>query len=103
MEFSSFLLDETVVKIKIKCVVKVGAKMKTIVKYVVLKSLDYQLGTPLFQEEIEADSQYFDQIPSLISFQNLQFKVKSKELKRIYLAEEQEDSQTIIVKVIAQA
>ncbi len=27
--------------------------MKTTVKYVVLKSLDYQLGTPLFQEELE--------------------------------------------------
>jgi hypothetical protein len=30
----------------------------------------------------------------------LQFKVKSKELKRLYLAEEQEDTQTIIVKVV---
>ena len=75
--------------------------MKTTVKYVVLKSLDYQLGTPLFQEEIEADAMYFDQIPSVISFQNHQFKVKSKEQKRIYLAEENTDSQTIIVKVIA--
>ncbi|MDM1343373.1 hypothetical protein HXZ95_03785 [Acinetobacter pseudolwoffii] len=74
--------------------------MKTTVKYVVLKSLDYQLGTPLFQEEIDADSQYFDQIPSTISYQNLQFKVKSKELKRLHLAEEQEDTQTIIVKVV---
>jgi hypothetical protein len=77
--------------------------MKTTVKYVVLKSLDYQLGTPLFQEEIDADAQYFDQIPSIITYQNHQFKVKSKEQKRIYLAEEQEDSQTIIVKVITQA
>jgi hypothetical protein len=75
--------------------------MKTIVKYVVLKSLDYQLGTPLFQEEIEADGQYFDQIPSVITFQNHEFKVKSKELKRVYLAEEQDESQTIIVKVLA--
>ena len=75
--------------------------MKTTVKYVVLKSLDYQLGTPLFQEEIEADAMYFDQIPSVISFQNHQFKIKSKEQKRIYLAEENTDSQTIIVKVIA--
>ena len=75
--------------------------MKTTVKYSVLKSLDYQLGTPLFQEEIEADGQYFDQIPSIISYQNLKFKVKSKELKRLYLAEEQEESQTIIVKVVA--
>ncbi|OTG80764.1 hypothetical protein B9T31_15790 [Acinetobacter sp. ANC 4558] len=77
--------------------------MKTIVKYVVLKSLDYQLGTPLFQEEIDADSQYFDQIPATISYQNHKFKVKSKELKRIFLAEEQEEMQTIIVKVITQA
>jgi len=74
--------------------------MKTTVKYVVLKSLDYQLGTPLFQEEIDVDGQYFDQIPSTISYQNLQFKVKSKELKRLHLAEEQEDTQTIIVKVV---
>ena len=74
--------------------------MKTTVKYVVLKSLDYQLGTPLFQEEIDADGQDFDQIPSTISYQNLQFKVKSKELKRLHLAEEQEDTQTIIVKVV---
>ncbi|WOE32088.1 MULTISPECIES: hypothetical protein [unclassified Acinetobacter] len=75
--------------------------MKTTVKYVVLKNLDYQLGTPLFQEQIEADGQYFDQIPAIISFQNHQFKVKSKELKRVYLVEEQEEHQTIIVKVIA--
>ena len=65
--------------------------------------MDYQLGTPLFQEEIEADGQYFDQIPSVISYQNLQFRVKSKEQKRIYLAEEQEENQTIIVRVIAQS
>lgn len=76
--------------------------MKTTVKYVVLKSMDYQLGTPLFQEEIDADAQYFDQIPAVISFQNHQFKVKSKEQKRVYLAEEQEDTQTIIVRVISQ-
>ncbi|OTG83289.1 hypothetical protein B9T33_02455 [Acinetobacter sp. ANC 5054] len=75
--------------------------MKTIVKYVVLKSLDYQLGTPLFQEELDAEGSYFDQIPSVIQYQNHQFKVKSKELKRIFLAEENEDTQTIIVKVLA--
>lgn len=75
--------------------------MKTIVKYVVLKSLDYQLGTPLFQEELDVDGSYFDQIPSVIQYQNHQFKVKSKELKRIFLAEENEDTQTIIVKVLA--
>lgn len=75
--------------------------MKTTVKYVVLKSLDYQLGTPLFQEELNADSQYFDQIPAEITCQNHKFKVKSKELKRLYLAEELEETQTIIVKVVA--
>ncbi len=75
--------------------------MKTTVKYVVLKSLDYQLGTPLFQEELDVDGLYFDQIPSIIQYQNHQFKVKSKELKQVYLAEENEDSQTIIVKVLS--
>lgn len=75
--------------------------MKTTVKYVVLKSLDYQLGTPLFQEELNADSQYFDQIPAEITYQNHKFKVKSKELKRLYFAEELEETQTIIVKVVA--
>jgi hypothetical protein len=75
--------------------------MKTTVKYVVLKSLDYQLGTPLFQEELNADSQYFDQISAEITYQNHKFKVKSKELKRLYLAEELEETQTIIVKVVA--
>ena len=75
--------------------------MKTTVKYVVLKSLDYQLGTPLFQEELNADSQYFDQIPAEITYQNHKFKVKSKELKRLYLAEELEETQTIIVKVVS--
>ncbi|RKG30911.1 hypothetical protein [Acinetobacter tianfuensis] len=75
--------------------------MKTTVKYVVLKSMDYQLGTPLFQEEIDAGSQYFDQIPAEITYQNHIFKVKSKELKRVQITEEFEDSQTIIVKVIA--
>ena len=74
--------------------------MKTTVKYVVLKSLDYQLGTPLFQEEIDAGADYFDQIPSTFEYQNLKLKVKSKELKRVFLAEENEESQTIIVKVV---
>ncbi|GAA5555769.1 hypothetical protein Asch01_00459 [Acinetobacter schindleri] len=75
--------------------------MKTTVKYVVLKSLDYQLGTPLFQEEIDADAQYFDQIPTIITYQNLKLKVKSKELKRLQLPDEKEDTQTIIVKMVA--
>ena len=75
--------------------------MKTTVKYVVLKSSDYQFGTTLFQEELDVDSQYFDQIPTEIAYQNHKFKVKSKELKRLYLVEDQEDSQTIIVKVLS--
>ena len=75
--------------------------MKTIVKYVVLKNLDYQLGTPLFQEELEADALYFDQIPDVISYQNLKFKVKSKELKRKQNAHDTTFEQNIIVRVIA--
>ena len=75
--------------------------MKTTVKYVVLKSSDYQFGTTLFQEELDVDSQYFDQIPAEIAYQNHKFKVKSKELKRLYLVEDQDDSQTIIVKVLS--
>ena len=75
--------------------------MKTTVKYVVLKSSDYQFGVTLFQEELDVDSQYFDQIPAEIAYQNHKFKVKSKELKRLYLVEDQDDSQTIIVKVLS--
>jgi hypothetical protein len=56
--------------------------MKTTVKYVVLKSREYQLGTPLFEESIEAEGDYFDQIPDVIHYQNHEFKVKSKELNR---------------------
>ena len=52
--------------------------MKTTVKYVVLKSSDYQFGATLFQEELDVDSQYFDQIPTEIAYQNHKFKVKSK-------------------------
>ena len=75
--------------------------MKTTVKYVVLKSKDYQLGTPLFEETIEADANYFDQIPSIIQFQNHDFKLKSKELTRKQIFDDFEESQTILVKVIA--
>lgn len=42
--------------------------MQTTVKYVVLKSKEYQLGTPLFEESIEADGNYFDQIPNVIHY-----------------------------------
>ncbi|EZQ01007.1 MULTISPECIES: hypothetical protein [unclassified Acinetobacter] len=75
--------------------------MKTTVKYVVLKSKDYQLGTPLFEETIEADYAYFDSIPSVIQYQNHEFKVKSKELNRKQIFDDFEESQTILVKVIA--
>ncbi|MHA3051523.1 hypothetical protein E0H77_11980 [Acinetobacter sp. ANC 4633] len=77
--------------------------MKTIVKYIALKSKDYQLGHALFEEELEETSDYFERIPSHIQFQNLQFKVKSKELTRKQVFDDFEESQTIIVKVIAVA
>lgn len=75
--------------------------MKTTVKYVVLKSKDYQLGTALFEESLDVDSQYFDAIPSIIRFQNHDFKVKSKELSRKQIFDDFEESQSILVKVIA--
>lgn len=75
--------------------------MKTTVKYVVLKSREYQLGTPLFEENIEADANYFDQIPNIIHYQNHDFKVKSKELTRKQIFDDFEEFQTILVKVIA--
>ncbi|ENV48308.1 hypothetical protein P255_01189 [Acinetobacter brisouii CIP 110357] len=75
--------------------------MKTIVKYIALKNKDYQLGHALFEEELEETGDYFDRIPSHIQFQNLQFKVKSKELTRKQVFDDVEESQTIIVKVIA--
>ncbi|ATZ63859.1 MULTISPECIES: hypothetical protein [Acinetobacter] len=75
--------------------------MKTTVKYVVLKSREYQLGTPLFEESIEAEGDYFDQIPDVIHYQNHEFKVKSKELNRKQIFDDFEESQTILVKVIA--
>ena len=75
--------------------------MKTTVKYVVLKSKDYQLGTVLFEDELEATPQYFDEIPAVIQFQNRDFKVKSKELTRKQIFDDFEESQTILVKVLA--
>lgn len=75
--------------------------MKTTVKYVVLKSREYQLGTPLFEESIEAEANYFDQIPNIIHYQNHDFKVKSKELTRKQIYDDFEEFQTILVKVIA--
>ena len=80
--------------------------MKTTVKYIVLKSKEYQLGTSLFEENIEADKDYFDQIPSVIRYQNHDFKVSSKELSRKYIvddsdAAQSEDTQSIVIKLIA--
>ena len=75
--------------------------MKTTVKYVVLKSREYQLGTPLFEESLDVDQQYFDQIPEIIRYQQHDFKVKSKELVRKQIFDDFEESQSILVKVIA--
>lgn len=75
--------------------------MKTTVKYVVLKSKDYQLGTSLFEEDLDVDHSYFDEIPDVIRFQNHDFKVKSKELVRKQIFDDFEESQTILVKVIS--
>ncbi|AOA58686.1 hypothetical protein [Acinetobacter larvae] len=77
--------------------------MKTTVKYMVLKSKDYQLGTPLFEESLDADSDYFTQIPAIIHYQNHAFQVKSKELVHKQIFDDFEESQTILVKVIALA
>lgn len=75
--------------------------MKTTVKYVVLKSKDYQLGTSLFEEELDVEASYFDEIPNVISFQNHEFKVKSKEVVRKQIFDEFEEHQIILVKVLA--
>ncbi|MFT4021646.1 MAG: hypothetical protein QM666_09040 [Acinetobacter sp.] len=75
--------------------------MKTSVKYIVIKSKDYQLGRPLFEEELDVTGNYFDEIPTEIEYQNHKFKVKSKELNRKQIFDEFEESQSIIVKVIA--
>ena len=75
--------------------------MKTTVKYVVIKSREYQLGTPLFEETLDVGSQYFDEIPAIIHYQQHDFKVKSKELIRKQIFDDFEESQSILVKVIA--
>ena len=75
--------------------------MKTTVKYDVLKSREYQLGTPLFEESLDVDQHYFDQIPDVIHYQQHDFKVKSKELVRKQIFDDFEESQSILVKVIA--
>ncbi|MBU3848467.1 MAG: hypothetical protein H9855_16165 [Candidatus Acinetobacter avistercoris] len=75
--------------------------MKTTVKYVVLRSKDYQLGTVLFEESLDVTADYFDEIPSVIHFQGHDFKVKSKELTRKQIFDDFEESQNILVKVIS--
>lgn len=75
--------------------------MKTTVKYIVLKSKDYQLGTSLFEENLDSDSGYFDRIPEIIRYQQHDFRVKSKELQRKQVFNDFEESQLIVVKVIA--
>ena len=48
-------------------------KMRTTVKYVVLKGDDYQLGTALDEEHLDAGSTYFDNIPSVVTFNGRDF------------------------------
>ena len=43
---------------------------------------------------------YFDEIPSVIQYQNHEFKVKSKEMVRKQIFDDFEESQTILIKVI---
>lgn len=74
--------------------------MKTTVKYVVLKSKDYQLGTALFEESLDVNADYFNEIPSIIHFQGHDFKVKSKEVSRKQIFDDFEEFQVILVKVI---
>lgn len=77
--------------------------MKTVVKYILLKSKEYQLGHVLCEDEIEATGHYFDEISTHIEYQNRSFKVLSKELsrKKFYDDTDAIESQTIIIKVIS--
>lgn len=75
--------------------------MKTVVKYIVLKSKEYQLGHLLYEEEIDAQSDYFDQLPETIVYQNLKFNVLSKELNRVKKIGDIDETQTIKVKLVA--
>ncbi|PZT89098.1 MAG: hypothetical protein DI627_02155 [Acinetobacter sp.] len=76
-------------------------KMRTTVKYVVLKGDDYQLGTALDEEHLDAGSTYFDNIPSVVTFNGRDFRVKYKELIRKQTYDENDESQHILVKMIA--
>ncbi|ESK40026.1 hypothetical protein [Acinetobacter nectaris] len=76
--------------------------MKTIVKYIVLKSKEYQLGSPLPEVELNESADYFDQIPDIIEHQNHKFKVLSKELSRKKtLDDDIEEVQQIVIKMVA--
>ncbi len=76
--------------------------MKTTVKYVVLKGDDYQLGTPLHEDQLDAPAEYFDQIPTTYIFNGRNFRLKYKEVNRKYSHyDEIEESQNILVKLIA--
>lgn len=76
--------------------------MKTVVKYIVLKSKEYQLGSPLHEVELKASANYFDEIPDVVEHQNHKFKVLSKELNRKKIFEDEiEEIQHIIVKMVA--
>ncbi|MBF7682423.1 hypothetical protein I2F27_03635 [Acinetobacter sp. B5B] len=76
--------------------------MKTVVKYILLKSKEYQLGHALYEDEIDASSHYFDEIATEIEYQHRSFKVLSKELnrKKIYDEHDAIESQTIVIKVV---
>lgn len=78
------------------------SSMKTIVKYIVLKSKEYQLGSPLPEVELNESADYFDQIPDIIEHQNHKFKVLSKELSRKKtLDDDIEEVQQIVIKMVA--
>lgn len=76
--------------------------MKTTVKYVVLKGDDYQLGTPLHEEQLDAPADFFDKIPDQLTLNQRNFRLKYKELNRKYSHyDEIEETQHIVVKLIA--
>lgn len=76
--------------------------MKTTVKYVVLKGDDYQLGTPLHEEQLDAPADFFDKIPDQLTLNQRNFRLKYKELNRKYSHyDEIEEVQHIVVKLIA--
>lgn len=75
--------------------------MKTVVKYIVLKSKEYQLGHVIHENELDASRHYFDDIPPIFEYQGRIFSVFSKELTRKKIYDDTSESQTIVVKVLA--